>query len=99
MRFGRISLGLLTMPLALLLANTAFGNSVTMTYEGHQGVVAQNGSPYIGYPYYFSINGSSSFTYSITKTNRVAVGPVRQPSATTSSPQEISLRPSSVNRL
>ena len=62
MRFGRISLGLLTMPLALLLANTAFANSVTMTYEGHQGVVAQNGSPYIGYPYYFSINGSTTYT-------------------------------------
>ena len=47
---------------SLVLANTAFANSVTMTYEGHQGVVAQNGSPYIGYPYYFSINGSTTYT-------------------------------------
>ena len=62
MRLGRISLALLTALLALLLSNTAFANSVTMTYEGHQGVVAQNGSPYIGYPYYFSINGSSTYT-------------------------------------
>ena len=62
MRFGRISLALLPALLALLLANTAFANSVTMTYEGHQGVVAQNGSPYIGYPYYFSINGSTTYT-------------------------------------
>jgi hypothetical protein len=33
-----------------------------MTYVGHQGVVAQNGSPYVGYPYYVSMNGSSAYT-------------------------------------
>ncbi len=48
--------------MALVLTNAAFANSVTMTYKGHQGVVAQGGSPYIGYPYYFSINGSSTYT-------------------------------------
>ncbi len=47
--------------IALVLANTAVANSVTMTYEGHEGASA-NGSPYIGYPYYFSINGSSTLT-------------------------------------
>jgi hypothetical protein len=48
--------------MALILANTAFADTVKMTYEGHQGVQAQNGSPYIGYPYYVSINGSSNYT-------------------------------------
>lgn len=47
---------------ALILAVPASATSVKMTYEGHQGATAQNGSPYIGYPYYFSINGSSTYT-------------------------------------
>jgi hypothetical protein len=33
-----------------------------MTYKGHKGVVAKDGSPYVGYPYYVSINGSSTST-------------------------------------
>ncbi len=48
--------------MALVLANTAFANSVTMTYVGHQGATAIDGSPFIGYPYYFSINGSKTYT-------------------------------------
>jgi len=62
MRVSRFSLVLFVALTALLLANTAFANSVTMTYVGHQGATAIDGSPYIGYPYYFSINGSKNFT-------------------------------------
>ncbi len=62
MRASRIFPILFVAMMALVLANTAVANSVTMTYEGHQGVGPQGGSPYIGYPYYFSINGSSTFT-------------------------------------
>jgi hypothetical protein len=62
MRISRFSLVLVVALAALVLANSAFATSVTMTYEGHQGVVAQNGSPFIGYPYYFSINGSATYT-------------------------------------
>jgi len=62
MRISRTYLVLFVALLALVLANTAFAKSVTMTYEGHQGVVAQGGSPYVGYPYYFSINGSTTYT-------------------------------------
>jgi hypothetical protein len=62
MRALRTSLVLSVALLALVFANTAFAKSVTMTYEGHQGATAVDGSPYIGYPYYFSINGSSRYT-------------------------------------
>jgi hypothetical protein len=62
MRVPRISSALFAALLALLLTGSAFANSVTLTYEGHQGVVGQGGSPSIGYPYYFSINGSKTFT-------------------------------------
>ena len=62
MRVPRIYSLLFAALLALALTGTSFANSVTLTYKGHQGVVAQNGSPYIGYPYYFSINGSKTFT-------------------------------------
>jgi hypothetical protein len=62
MRVPRISLVLPVALLALALTGAAFANSVTLTYEGHQGVVGQGGSPYIGYPYYFSVNGSKTFT-------------------------------------
>ena len=62
MRFSRFSLVLLVALAALVLANSAFANSVTMTYVGHQGAKAIDGSPYIGYPYYFSINGSANYT-------------------------------------
>ncbi len=58
-RFASI---LLVALMALVLANTAFANSVTMTYVGHQGATAIDGSPFIGYPYYFSINGSKTYT-------------------------------------
>jgi hypothetical protein len=60
MRFSRFHLALSVLVFSLLLASSAFATSVQMTYEGHHGAVAQNGSPYIGYPYYFSINGSST---------------------------------------
>jgi PEP-CTERM motif len=62
MRLSRFHLTLSVLVFSLLLASPAFANSVSMTYEGHLGVVAQHGSPYVGYPYYFSINGSSTFT-------------------------------------
>ena len=62
MRVRRFSLVLFVALAALVLANTAFANSVTMTYVGHQGATAIDGSPYIGYPYYFSINGSTNYT-------------------------------------
>ena len=61
MRVSRISLVLFVALMSLALASSAFANSVTMTYEGHQGAHS-GGSPYIGYPYYFSINGSSTLT-------------------------------------
>jgi PEP-CTERM motif len=60
MRIRRISLFLFVALMALVLANTAFANSVTMTYLGHEGNQAIDGSPYIGYPYFFSINGSGN---------------------------------------
>jgi hypothetical protein len=62
MRVSRISLVLIVALVALVLASSAFATSVTMTYEGHQGATAIDGSPFIGYPYYFSINGSKTFT-------------------------------------
>lgn len=62
MRFRRFATFLFVALMALVLANTAFANSVTMTYVGHRGATAIDGSPFIGYPYYFSINGSKSYT-------------------------------------
>jgi PEP-CTERM motif len=61
MRIRKSSL-LIVAIVALILAVPASATSVKMTYEGHQGATAQNGSPYIGYPYYFSVNGSSTYT-------------------------------------
>jgi hypothetical protein len=52
----------LVLVFSLVLATSAFATSVTMVYEGHEGAPAQNGSPDIGYPYYFSIDGSSHYT-------------------------------------
>jgi hypothetical protein len=62
MRSSRAYIAFIVALFALTLANTAFANSVTMTYEGHAGAGSIDGSPYIGYPYYFSINGSSQYT-------------------------------------
>ena len=62
MRINRLYLILVVALMASTLTNIAFANSVTMTYEGHQGVKAKDGSPFIGYPYYFSINGSTTVT-------------------------------------
>jgi hypothetical protein len=62
MRVTRLFTVLFVALLALTLANAAFANTVNMTYEGHQGVGNQDGSPLIGYPYYFSIDGNSNFT-------------------------------------
>jgi hypothetical protein len=62
MRFSRFHITLSVLVFSLLLASPVFANTVQLTYEGHQGASAQNGSPFIGYPYYFSINGSSTYT-------------------------------------
>jgi PEP-CTERM motif-containing protein len=62
MRVSRYHLTLSVLLISLALAGSACASSVTMTYEGHQGAGAQDGSPYIGYPFYVSINGSSTFT-------------------------------------
>ena len=62
MRVSRNNLILSVLLVSLALMGSAFASSVTMTYEGHQGVVAKDGSPYVGYPYYVSINGSSTLT-------------------------------------
>lgn len=62
MRFRRFAIFFFVALMALVLANTAFANSVTMTYVGHQGATAIDGSPLIGYPYYFSVNGSKNYT-------------------------------------
>jgi len=76
MRFSRFHLALSVLVFSLLLASSAFATSVQMTYQGHGSAVAQNGSPYIGYPYYVSINGSSSSTALICDSffNDMAVG-------------------------
>jgi PEP-CTERM motif len=62
MRLGRLHLIFSVLIISLLLASPAFATTVNMTYEGHGTATSQNGSPYIGYPYYFSINGSSNYT-------------------------------------
>ena len=62
MRVSRNNLIFSVLLVSLALAGSASASSVTMTYQGHQGVVAKDGSPYIGYPYYVSINGSATLT-------------------------------------
>ena len=62
MRLSRFHLTLSVLLFSLILASPAFGDSVSMTYKGHQGVGSIHGSPFIGYPYYFSINGSTTLT-------------------------------------
>lgn len=62
MQLRRLLLAVLILAMSAIVAAPAFADSVTMTYEGHQGVGSINGSPLVGYPYYFSINGSSTFT-------------------------------------
>ncbi len=77
MRFSRSHLVLSVLVFALLLASPAFANSVTMTYEGH-------GVPnHQGYPYLFSINGSSNYTALICDSydNNVGLGETWQATA------------------
>ena len=62
MRSRCLYLSLSVLMFSLLLASPAFSTTVNLTYEGHEGVGAENGSPFIGYPYYVSINGSSTYT-------------------------------------
>jgi hypothetical protein len=62
MRSSRIHLILSVLVFSLLLASPAFAHTISMTYTGHHGATAQNGSPYIGYPYYISLNGSTTST-------------------------------------
>lgn len=62
MRPSRSQFFLSLLAFSLLVVGSAFGTTVQMTYEGHGGAHSQNGSPYIGYPYYFSINGSTTYT-------------------------------------
>ena len=84
MRLSRIYLGLSVALLSLVLANSAYANSVTMTYKGHQGATAQDGSPFIGYPYYVSINGSTTYTALMCDSfdNNVVVGETWQANVT-----------------
>jgi hypothetical protein len=56
MRLSRFHIALSVLVFSLLLASPVFANSVKMTYEGH-GLADHQ-----GYPYLFSINGSSSYT-------------------------------------
>lgn len=60
MRSNRIFSVVFVALLALVLVNTAFAKSVTLTYLGHEGYTAIDGSPYIGYPYFFQINGQGN---------------------------------------
>ena len=62
MRLSRFQIALSILVLSLFVATSAFAGSVQLTYVGHQGATAQDGSPYVGYPYYVSINGSSTYT-------------------------------------
>jgi PEP-CTERM motif len=62
MRSRRLHLVLSVLMFSLLLASPAFANTVSMTYLGHGGVKAHGGSPFVGYPYNFSLNGSSNIT-------------------------------------
>jgi hypothetical protein len=62
MRLTRFQIAISILVFSLFLATSAFANTVQMTYVGHGGAVAQNGSPYVGYPYDVVINGSSNAT-------------------------------------
>jgi hypothetical protein len=76
MRSSRIHIILSVLVFSLLLASPAFADTVSMTYVGHQGVGALNGSPYVGYPYYISLNGSSTYSAMICDSfdNNVTLG-------------------------
>ncbi len=52
----RFASSILILIFALVLASSAFATSVSMTYEGH------GSQQHAGYPYYFSINGSTQYT-------------------------------------
>jgi hypothetical protein len=62
MRSRSLYVALSVLVFSLILAGPAFGTTVSLTYEGHEGVGPENGSPFTGYPYYVSINGSSTYT-------------------------------------
>lgn len=62
MRLRRLTIALSVLVFSLVLASPVFANTVQMTYVGHGGAVAQNGSPYVGYPYDVVINGSNTAT-------------------------------------
>jgi PEP-CTERM motif len=59
MRVNRIHFGLFVALMSLVLASSAFANSVNMTYHGGTGSGIGGGAVY---PYAFSINGSTSTT-------------------------------------
>jgi len=61
MQVRRLLFAVLILAVSVVIAAPAFADTVTLTYEGHQGVGSINGSPLVGYPYYMSINGSSTF--------------------------------------
>ena len=60
MRTSRILSVLFVALLALSLTNLASAKSVKLTYLGHEGYTAIDGSPYIGYPYFFQVNGQGN---------------------------------------
>jgi PEP-CTERM motif len=76
MRVNCVRFTLPVLALCLILAVPVFADTVSMTYQGHNGAPALNGSPLIGYPYYFSINGSSTQTALLCDSfdNNISVG-------------------------
>jgi hypothetical protein len=62
MRLNRFLVTVSILTVSLFLASSAVATSVELTYEGHEGFGPENGSPFIGYPYFVSINGSSTYT-------------------------------------
>lgn len=60
MRLSRIRLALSVLLFSLVLASPAFATTVQLTVLGHGGAGPLDGSPYIGYPFVFSVNGTST---------------------------------------